>query len=620
MSTIKMYPCLIKKGNHKIRYVINKQLPGDPISVEGLSGFNPESIIKQFADVREAHDSKCKKPFAELIHSFSPEESKKLSPELINKIGYEVITTMFPGHQALVVTHLDRDHYHNHIILNRHHMRTGKLTRNSIGTVKSLRELNDRVCASHGLSVPSQAKREREARMPQKVAKMIRYHRSSYIADMMQKADFARAIATSYDQYQGILAEFGIAARIEKKNISYSYPGQKFAKRGKNMGTLYDKPGLEKAFKENDERFHANPVLRQILTSKMAEIKATPGAMKGLAGELAAATGGHFKSGVKDYSKHEILPRREARWARASEEDLAFCLVPIGEIRKAQRASIPGYCKQKGITLVEKAPGTYIMPKRPYVEISEYEWRNTKNNTRGNLIDLVAAHKQISFLAAIAEINGNKRLLLLQQEMGEVKRTYTSFYVPKADRDQSPAALHHLTDLFGRHGAKQDQANELLKSGQAHVMKGGVIRLFGKDDEFGTTEYVKDDQGTWKKEQRGQFTKPFFAMGGNGRHLNVYVDPFTFMRSRSKNLFPEKKENAGSLVLMEPNTDMVDQFLGGNRSVDTLRLVVADRHKPTQAELDFFGTLKARYQSHGVAVEFISIEKTMPGRGLSLER
>lgn len=105
----------------------------------------------------------------------------------------------------------------------------------------------------------------------------------------------------------------------------------------------------------------------------------------------------------------------------------------------------------------------------------------------------MAAHKQISFLAAIAEINGNKRLLLLQNEMGEVKRTYTSFYIPKGERDGSPKAIQHLGKLLERHGVKKDYTNELLKSGQAQVSASGLVRLFGKDDEHGTLEYVKDD-------------------------------------------------------------------------------------------------------------------------------
>lgn len=620
MATINLYTYGIAHGNQKIRYALNKQLPGDPVSAEMLGGTEAESVITQFSNVREAQATKCDKPIAEMIHSFSPEESKRITPELVNKIGNEVATTMFPGHQVLVVTHLDRGHYHNHILVNRHHTETGKLTRDDFRTLKKLRNTNDRICKEYGLSIPNQEKQEREARMPKDVAQMIKHGRASYIADMMQKADYARSIATSYGQYQGILSEFGINTRVEKKNISYYYPGRETPKRGKTMGVLYDKSGLESAFKANDERFQDNPKLRSILTGKLKQIKSEPGAMKNLSEQLVGETGGHFKSGVKDYSKHEIVPRREARWARASEEELSQCRVPIDEMRKARRTNIITYCKQNNIEVIEKKPGVHVLKGRPYVEVSDYEWTNKKNNTRGSLIDLVAAHKQMTFLESIAEINGNKRLLLLQNEIGEVKRNYTSFYVPKQDRESSQSALYHLGQLLDRHGAKQEFASQLLKSNQAQVAKGGMIRLFGKDDANGAIEYVKEDGEKWTKQKRGQFTQPFFSVGGNGRKANVFADPFTFMRGRGKDLFSEKKGSDAVLALMEPNADIVDRFLSGHRSVDTLRIVVSDPAKPTKAELDFFGNLKTRYQSHGIAIEFISIEKSMPGRGLSLER
>jgi hypothetical protein len=208
----------------------------------------------------------------------------------------------------------------------------------------------------------------------------------------------------------------------------------------------------------------------------------------------------------------------------------------------------------------------------------------------------------------------------LQNEIGEVKRTYTSFYVPKPERDQSPNALHHLSEILSRHGVKKDHANALLKSEQVQVSKNGLVRLFGKSDEHGAFEYAKDAQGEWKAKKRGQFTKPFFAMGGNGRKVNVFLDPFSFMQSRTKRLFPEGKESNGTLALMQPDTAAVDKFLSGERHVDTLQVVAKNPAKPTKGELDFFGIIKNRYQQHGISVEFTSIEKTLPGRGHGLER
>ena len=43
----------------------------------------------------------------EVIHSFSPEESKNLSAEKVNFMGTELAKHYFPNHEFIVVTHTD---------------------------------------------------------------------------------------------------------------------------------------------------------------------------------------------------------------------------------------------------------------------------------------------------------------------------------------------------------------------------------------------------------------------------------------------------------------------------------------------------------------------------------
>lgn len=52
-----------------------------------------------------------------IIQSFSPDDH--LTPEQINRIGYETVTELTGGRfRFIVATHVDKDHIHNHIILN----------------------------------------------------------------------------------------------------------------------------------------------------------------------------------------------------------------------------------------------------------------------------------------------------------------------------------------------------------------------------------------------------------------------------------------------------------------------------------------------------------------------
>lgn len=620
MATIKWEFLDAGKGAAKVKYVVEKQLPGDPLSSEGCrSESGPQAIINDFEAVRELHHHKGPNAMVELTHSFTPEESQKIGPELVNKIGHEVAKEFFPGHQFVVVTHLDRDHYHNHIFVNSVSLETGKRIHNKIAKMKKIRGVNDRICKGYGLSIPNEERKERAARMPSKVALMIRHGRRSFIADLMQKADFARAYATSYAEYSGILAEFGVQARVEKKNVTYFYPGRDVGIRGRSLGALYDKAGLEKSFKANDIRFQSDQKLRAKVASGIAKIRAEPDAIMAVSQDLAAVTGGHFQSGVKDYSKHRIVPRRAARWARASEEELAGCLVPIDEIRKARHHSIIAYCRQNGIDLVKNEKGVFSLKGRPFVEVNDYDWRNTKNNTRGNLIDLVAAHKKMTFLQAIAEINGNKKLLLLERSFGKVGRSYTSFYIPKAERAPIQSALTELSHLLARKGIKEEAAKSLLGSGQFQVSDKGIIKVFARDDPGGAWEFARGADGQWNRNKVGLFKNPFFVADTKGRQVTVFTDPFTFIRRRGVEPLLPKKGSHTVVGLMEPDVEVLDRFLSSRRSINTIHLVTTSPGKPSPAEVDFFNNLKRRYKDLGIDVQFISFEKALPTKGLGLE-
>lgn len=62
-----------------------------------------------------------------LIQSFSPED--KLTPEEINRIGYETIKELTGGNfRFIVATHTDRDHVHNHILINSIDLNSDKKT------------------------------------------------------------------------------------------------------------------------------------------------------------------------------------------------------------------------------------------------------------------------------------------------------------------------------------------------------------------------------------------------------------------------------------------------------------------------------------------------------------
>lgn len=300
-------------------------------------------------------------------------------------------------------------------------MRLAKKIANKKIHLYQLREINDTIAKERGLSVVGPRKGKDDlARMPDKVQKMMQYNGRSWLLDLCQKADFARAYSSSYDEYVCILKEFGVTARVEEKNISYFYPGKDRGKRGSKLGHFYDKKGLEETFKANDQRFAHFPNIRERLWGETGLPSSVEKAKKV---DLFGSS-----QGYKDYTRFTPTAREGRPQRHPHELDLRTSMIPIEQIRRARMESIVKYCERNKITLEHHREGEYVLKGRPFVEISDYEWVNKKNRTKGTLIEFVAAHKKMTFLHAIAEINGNKRLLLLEQHLGEVKRNFTSFY------------------------------------------------------------------------------------------------------------------------------------------------------------------------------------------------
>lgn len=95
----------------------------------------------------------------QIRQSFKPGE---LSPELANKIGYELGMRFTKGkHAFIVATHVDKAHIHNHIIFNSTSLDCTKKFRDFLGSGRAVRKVSDRLCLEYGLSVIENPKRNK---------------------------------------------------------------------------------------------------------------------------------------------------------------------------------------------------------------------------------------------------------------------------------------------------------------------------------------------------------------------------------------------------------------------------------------------------------------------------
>ena len=94
-----------------------------------------------------------------LRQSFKPGE---ITPELANKIGYDLAMSLTKGNHAFIVcTHVDKHHIHSHIVFNSTAIDCTRKFRNFWRSSFTVRRISDMLCLENGLSVIAEPKPSR---------------------------------------------------------------------------------------------------------------------------------------------------------------------------------------------------------------------------------------------------------------------------------------------------------------------------------------------------------------------------------------------------------------------------------------------------------------------------
>ena len=94
-----------------------------------------------------------------LRQSFKPGE---ITPELANKIGYDLAMSLTKGKHAFIVcTHVDKHHIHSHIVFNSTALDCTRKFRNFWRSSFAIRKISDMLCLENGLSVITEPKPSR---------------------------------------------------------------------------------------------------------------------------------------------------------------------------------------------------------------------------------------------------------------------------------------------------------------------------------------------------------------------------------------------------------------------------------------------------------------------------
>ena len=188
-----------------INYVCNKEKTTDKL----ISGKDcmPESCEYEFAEVKKAFGKTDGRTYYHMIQSFSPDD--RITPEQAHKVGLQM-AELFEGYQVLVVTHTNKAHTHNHLVINSVNFENGKKLTISNQELEEIKNYSNSICLQNGWGVTEgKTRRNRNPKWKQII---------------IEDALTAMAESYSMDEYISKLKELGIYVSYnpEYKYMTYS--------------------------------------------------------------------------------------------------------------------------------------------------------------------------------------------------------------------------------------------------------------------------------------------------------------------------------------------------------------------------------------------------------------
>ncbi len=152
MATIKSF-----SGKSSVNRIINYVNNGKKTNGSLISGYNcsPENVKDEMKYTKTYYNKKDDIQYYHVIQSFKPGE---IEPEKANKLGLELVSKIAPYYECLVVTHIDKGHIHNHIIINSVSYKNGRKYQVERGAYKIKKE-SDKICERENLSIVESKKK-----------------------------------------------------------------------------------------------------------------------------------------------------------------------------------------------------------------------------------------------------------------------------------------------------------------------------------------------------------------------------------------------------------------------------------------------------------------------------
>lgn len=182
-----------------------------------------------------------------LIQSFAPGE---VSFEEAHRIGKELADEVLKGeYEYVLTTHIDKGHVHNHLLFNSVNFVTQRKYRSTKKTYYQIRNISDRLCKEHGLSVvvPGHDKGKSYKEY------METKNGTSWKAKLKDMIDKCIRKADSFEEFLELMKLGGYEIK-HGKLMSFRAGGQERFTRGKTVGLNYTEERIRQRIHQKHQK------------------------------------------------------------------------------------------------------------------------------------------------------------------------------------------------------------------------------------------------------------------------------------------------------------------------------------------------------------------------------
>ena len=207
---------------------------------------DPDNVVNDFNMTQELYGKTGGVKYHHIIQSFSPEDN--ITPEKAHEIGKELAESQFKGFEVFVVTHKDKDHIHNHLVVNSVSFENGLKYNASNKSLWDIKRESNRLCERENLKTLD-LEHKAEKRISSAEKRIMDRGQIPWKDELRQIIDIARERTKDLQSFREFLEKnFDIETRVTKNSISYKHPDHGKAIRGRSLGDRYNKEELENEF------------------------------------------------------------------------------------------------------------------------------------------------------------------------------------------------------------------------------------------------------------------------------------------------------------------------------------------------------------------------------------